>query len=377
MHFGTGRPAHRRFSTPVFIAALTAIGLLWPGATSVVHVQTPTPFASRVEQLSEPGGFFDTDNLISNERSYLHVIPALRDRGLTGGAYIGVGPDQNFSYIAQVRPTIAFIIDIRRDNLLLHLLFKALFSMSQTRVDYLGLLFGRPVPATLEEWRRADLDKLIAYVEGGRPTEASTAALRRRVDATIRTFGVPLTTLDWTTIDRFHRAFIDAGISLKFESTGRAPRGYYPTYRELLVETDGQGHRSNFLASEDDFQFVRSLERRDLVIPIVGDLGGPSALAAIGKMMTARGVRLSTFYASNVEFYLFGDGKWERFINTLNGLPRTDNSVLIRSVFGGYVLPQSVRGYFSTSLIQPLDELLTKYSRGQYKSYNDLMLLNR
>ena len=80
-------------------------------------------------QLSERGGYFDTDNLISNEKSYLHVIPALRDGGVTGGAYIGVGPDQNFSYIAQVRPAIAFIVDIRRDNLLLHLLFKALFSI--------------------------------------------------------------------------------------------------------------------------------------------------------------------------------------------------------------------------------------------------------
>jgi len=183
--------------------------------------------------------------------------------------------------------------------------------------------------------------------------------------------------MEWATIDRFHRAFIAGGMPLKFESTGRAPRGYYPTYRELLVETDGQGHRWNFLAAEDDFQFVRSLERRDLVIPLVGDLGGPAALAAVGRMMTARGDRLSTFYASNVEFYLFGDSKWERFIDTLGSLPRTDKSVLIRSVFGGYVLPQSVRGYYSTSLIQPVDELMTKYAKGQYQSYNDLMLLSR
>ena len=85
-------------------------------------------FASRIEQLSEPEGEFDTDNLISNEQAYLDVIPALRAAGTSGGAYIGVGPDQNFSYIASVRPAIAFIVDRRRDNLLLHLLFKALFA---------------------------------------------------------------------------------------------------------------------------------------------------------------------------------------------------------------------------------------------------------
>ena len=95
------------------------------------------PFASLVEQLSEPGGEFDTDNLISNEQSYLHVVPALEQAGLAGGVYIGVGPDQNFSYIARIRPAEAFIVDIRRDNLLLHLLFKAIFVTTKNRVEYL------------------------------------------------------------------------------------------------------------------------------------------------------------------------------------------------------------------------------------------------
>ena len=131
------RAAHR------LLLGLVVAAVLLSGAARVGHVQAPPTFASRVAQLSEPGGYFDTDNLISNERSYLHVVPALRDPGLAGGAYIGVGPDQNFSYIAQVKPNIAFIVDLRRDNLLLHLVFKALFSLSETRVDYLSLLFGR------------------------------------------------------------------------------------------------------------------------------------------------------------------------------------------------------------------------------------------
>ena len=57
----------------------------------------------------------------------------LRERGISGGVYIGVGPDQNFSYIAHVRPSVAVIVDIRRDNLLLHLLFKALFESAPSR----------------------------------------------------------------------------------------------------------------------------------------------------------------------------------------------------------------------------------------------------
>src|SRR5262245_8933591 len=99
-------------------------------------------FAQMVEKFSEPNGYFDSDNLISNEASYLHVMGKLRQMKVSGGAYIGVGPDQSFSYIAQIRPAIAFITDIRRDNLLQHLLFKSLFSLSRNRLEYLCLLFG-------------------------------------------------------------------------------------------------------------------------------------------------------------------------------------------------------------------------------------------
>ena len=112
---------------------------------------TDPSFATLIERLSEPGRYFDTDNLISNERSYLHVMGKIREMGIAGGAYIGVGPDQNFSYIAQIRPSIAFIIDIRRDNLLQQLLFKSLFALAENRIEYLCLLFARPFPAADDE----------------------------------------------------------------------------------------------------------------------------------------------------------------------------------------------------------------------------------
>src|SRR5262249_14056089 len=69
-------------------------------------------FAQIVEKFSEPKGYFDSDNLISNEASYLHVMGKMRQMKVSGGAYIGVGPDQNFSYIAQIRPAVVFITDI-------------------------------------------------------------------------------------------------------------------------------------------------------------------------------------------------------------------------------------------------------------------------
>src|SRR5260370_30172143 len=83
-------------------------------------------FAALSARPSEPNGYFDSDNLISNETSYLHVMDKLREMNVHGGVYLGVGPDQSFSYIAKIRPRMAVIIDIRRDNLLQHLLFKSL-----------------------------------------------------------------------------------------------------------------------------------------------------------------------------------------------------------------------------------------------------------
>ncbi len=216
-------------------------------------------------QLSEPEGAFDTDNLISNERSYLHVIPALRTGGVKGGAYIGVGPDQNFSYIAQIRPSIAFIVDIRRDNLLLQLLFKALFAEAPTRIEYLSCCSGVRRPASADGWKTAPIERLTAFVERRSHLRRMRDVRRVRLDATLGRTGVPLSRADMSTIHRFHERFIAAGLSLKFESHGRGPRSYYPTYGDLLLEGDREGHHWNYLAAEDDYQFVRGLEQRDLV----------------------------------------------------------------------------------------------------------------
>jgi hypothetical protein len=354
------------------VLAAALVVLLQPGAAPAGPKPAATSFAARIAQLSEPPGYFDTDNLISNERSYLHVIPALQRSGVHGGAYIGVGPDQNFSYIAQVKPAIAFIVDVRRDNLLLHLLFKALFEMSRTRIEYLTSLVGRPPPEHPEQWRDATIERLVSYIDEAKTSVTAIDAVRARADAAIARFGVVLSRRDLETIDRFHRSFAGAGLALQFQSTGRLPRDYDPTYRELLLERDRQGRRWNFLASEDTFQFVRAMEQRDLIVPVVGNLNGPAALRAIARLMGERGDRLSAFYASNVEFYLFGDGTFPRFVQNLRSLPHTPQSVVIRSIFGRFVPGDSMPGYYSASVVQPVDDLLDRFARGEYESYSSL-----
>jgi hypothetical protein len=346
-------------------------------ATVAVTIATPRSqapaFAARIAALSEPGGYFDTDNLISNERSYLHVVSDLTARRVRGGAYVGVGPDQNFSYIAAVRPSIAFIVDIRRDNLLLHLLFKALFDLAPTRVEYLALLTGRPPPSPLAGWDATAIDGIVAYLDRTPPAApAAIEALRARVRGRLQAFGVPLSAADLATIARFHQRFIDAGLSLQFNSSGRAPQRGYPTYRDLARERDRDGAQRSFLAAEDAFQFVRTLQAGDRVVPVVGDLSGPTAVAAIGATLARENLRLSAFYVSNVEFYLFRDGTFGRFVANLGRLPLAPHAVVIRSVFGGAGEP--LPGYLSASLLHPARALLDGYARGGLRQYRELTI---
>jgi hypothetical protein len=343
---------------------------------AVRDVDSDSSFARLIERLSEPGGYFDTDNLISNETSYLHVVGALEELGVRGGAYIGVGPDQNFSYIAAIRPEIAFIVDIRRDNLLQHLMFKALFSLARNRLEYLCLLLGRSVPDDIEEWAERSIDDIIVYIDGtaAEPEVAGNvlAAVAERAGA----FGYPLSDSDVETVRRIHGTFIREGLSLRFQSYGRRPRPYYPTYRQLLLERDFGGRQASYLASDEAFRFVKSLQESDQVIPVVGDFAGEHALLAVGEYLRERGTRVSAFYTSNVEQYVMREGAFGRFVRNLEQLPHNEDSVIIRSFFGrnfGYVHPQAVPGYYSVQLLQTIDGLLSNHAAAGYRSYLELV----
>jgi len=333
------RRAIRRtaFALCAWLVLLHASASLQPGrhareATHSGRTKPGTGFAAEIASLSEPEGAFDTDNLISNERNYLQVVPALMSQGIAGGVYIGVGPDQNFSYIARIKPALAYIIDIRRDNLLLHLLFKALFARRTTRVEYLSLLTGRQPPGDPARWRQAPIAQMVAFVDAQRPAPAGQDDLRKELQNAIVEFGVPLSAADLETIDRFHRTFMGAGLDLRFNTHGRPPRPYYPTFRELLLATDSTGATWNYLAQEGAFQFVKSLQARHGVIPVVGDVAGTHAMRAIADAISRQGRHVSAFYVSNVETYLHREGA-ARFVENVRRLPHNGRSAMIRSTF--------------------------------------------
>lgn len=334
-----------------------------------------TAFAAIVERLSEPGGFFDTDNLISNEGSYLHVMGALRRAGLSGGAYIGVGPDQNFSYIAQIRPSIALIVDIRRDNLLEHLLFKSLFQLSQDRLGYLGALLARQVP----EIRDAEqsIEEIVALLDGTPSDSTLFAETHDKVVSLILSYGVPITESEWETIRRFHYTFAARGLDLQFESFGREPQAYYPSLRQLILERDLEGGMVSYLASDSAFQTIRRLQLASRIIPVVGNLAGSKALPEIAEFLRERGELVSAYYVSNADFYIAEDGKLSTFLANVRDLPHNERSVIIRSVFrapfGGGPVPQPIGGYRSTQLLQSMRTLVAESDAGRVRTYYDVV----
>jgi hypothetical protein len=380
------------FRLPPRVVAFGALLVIAPAAWSarrvvadgdvVLHAPaaalSDSTFARLVARLSESGGYFDSDNLMSNEASYLHVLGRMRAMGVNGGAYLGVGPDQNFSYIAQVRPRIAFIVDIRRDNMLQQLMFKAAFTRARNRAEYLALLFGRPMPRDSERLDGGSIEEIIAWIDSTPPTPDGATAAQETILAAAKSFNVPLDDRDLETIGRFHRTFIDGGLDLRYTSHNRPPRAYYPTYRQLLLERDLTGKQGNYLATESDFRFLKALQERHLVIPVVGDLAGEHALASIGRLLIERGEKVAAFYTSNVEQYLMRDGvSFDRFAANLRRLPRDSRSVIIRSYFGGGFYrqhPNTVPGYYSTQLLQTLDSFVTEHEAGGYQTYRDVVM---
>lgn len=362
----------------ILVANVLVVLLMTAAASRVAHASRDhKAFAALSARLSEPGGYFDSDNLISNETSYLHVIGKLRELNISGGVYVGVGPDQSFSYISKIRPRLAIMIDIRRDNLLQHLLFKALFARSHNRIEYLCSYFGKPLPRT-RGWESRNIRELVDYIDNTPSDTRLFDKAVKEVRQEVQRYGIPLSQSDLDTIAKIQRAFFSAGLEIRYSSYHRPPRSIYPPYRDLLLETDLAGNQQNYFNLEDEFQFLKKMEDQDLIVPVVGDLSGPQALKAIGQYVSEIKEHVSAFYVSNVEFYLQRQGTFDKFVDNLKTLPIDDHSVIIRSYFNYYAPahPQAEPNHFSTQLMQRIDDLIKQCASGECESYNDIVTKN-
>ena len=365
------------FRAPL-VAATLAIGLLWspqpfaaaPGPYTTVAA-TPLPaklsseeFWKLTNDISEPGGYFRiTDNYTSNENEIGQIFTMLRQQGKTGGVYIGVGPEQNLTYIAAIKPAMAFVIDIRRQAVMQHLMFKAMFEMSKDRADFISLLFARPRPSGLDEstpiqkmwdaFSAVSRDPALAEKTKGRVTERLT-----------KTHSFTFNDDEKWQLNAVQDAFVMFGPEITTRgSAGRGGGGGSAGFADLTGwSVDATGTPQSFLSTEENFQTVKSLHDKNLIVPVSGDFGGPKALRAIGSYLKEHSGSLTAFYVSNVEQYLFQDGKQTAFYENVGTLPITDASVFIR--------PYSMRRYGGTALCG-IAGFLKSAQAGRVPGYND------
>ena len=288
-----------------------------------------------VVDLSEPEGAFKFDNFVSNEITYQRVIPELRRTVKPGRAFLGVGPEQNFTYIEAVDPAVAFIIDIRRQNLVEHLVYKALFELSDDRAGFVSRLFSRSRLTRVRESSTAGelLDAYKYYFPDARLLDRTVTAV---IECLATTHRFPLSDEDRRGIATVLKVFGAGGPSTNYASDIRTPGlKSNHTYTALMTATDQSGRQWSFLASEEKFRRVRELQRRNLVIPLVGDFAGPKTLLAVGSYLKAHGAMVGAFYASNVEEYIRKPlGNYTRFCSSVASLPVDAASSFIRWTSG-------------------------------------------
>ena len=357
-----------------------------------------TTFWRLVNEYSEPWGTFRSENFVSNETALQWVIPKLVRRVPPGGVYLGVAPDQNFTLVAAFRPSIAFIVDIRHQNAVEHLMYKALLELSKDRADFLAKLFARaPLTGVDSTATASALFEALAR----QPADSARyrANLRAIVTRLTDVHRFALSDSEHVSLGCVYGAFFTQGPDLTYgySSECRNPgpyayRGYYgggfrgPTYQAMMTETDSVGVNWSYLGSEKAFRALKDMEERNLIVPLTGDFAGPKALRAVGEWARAHNAKVTTFYVSNVEQYLFEQGdEATRFFENVATLPVDSTSMFVRSFQGGRFYPSDTTVKFtqqsaagrSMEVFGSIEQTVRAFRAGRIASWADVLSLSR
>lgn len=212
--------------------------------------------------------------LWSNERRHDLFFPSLQ--GL-GGAYMGVGGDQNYTLAAAAAADVLWLIDLDQAVVYLHRLYAALLPVALTPVELVALF------------------------------------------------------------DKRHRAEVHAAVAATYPDgeQQRAVLQIYHAYRDLLhSHLLSELHRSHsargtWLSDARKYQHMHRLARAGRIIARLGDLTGPSTLQQIAESARKAGVPIHAIYLSNAEsWFSYGPA----FRQNVTGLPFDDRSVILRTI---------------------------------------------
>jgi hypothetical protein len=334
---------------------------------------------------SEDCGIFRSENYLSNEISFQNVIVPLKSAAKSGAVYMGVGPEQNFTYIVALQPKMAFIVDVRCGNMREHMMYKAIFEMSDNRADFLARLFCRKRPAGLTE--KSTADELFAAFSKVQPDRAYFEKNRMDIEELLtKTHKFALSGDDLDGIDTIYGVFFQYGPNINYSATPFGPgfsgrNGNMPNYADLMTATDQQGKNEigtnrSFLASEENYRIIRDLEKKNLIVPLVGNFAGPKAIRSVGKYLKEHEAIVSAFYLSNVEQYLFMDGIADNFFENVKTLPVDTSSTFLRSGRPGGQLGGGIGGGL-VSMLSSIQDVLRAYDAGRLRQWGDVIDLSK
>ena len=249
--------------------------------------------------------------------------------------------------------------------------------MANDRAGFMSLLFARARPAGLDGQSTPEA-LFTAYAAVPPDTLAYAKNLAAITEWLTKRHGFGLTTNDLQALDYVYRAFATAGpdITYGFPSGGGRGFGRWPSYAQLMLESDGQGNNRSYLASEENFRFLKDLQTKNLLVPLVGNFSGEKTVRAVGRYLKERNATVTAFYTSNVEQYLFQQGDdWQRFYGNVAMLPLDSTSTFIRSLSNGNGFRAGSPNSRSVQLLSSIQETLKAVQDGRVLTYYDMIQL--
>jgi hypothetical protein len=216
-------------------------------------------------------------------------------------------------------------------------MYKALFELSADRADFVSRLFSRKSPEGLGA--NPSAKAIFDAIAAAEPSDALYDRNLKAIEAQLSTkHAFPLSQDDIMGIEHVLHAFYTFGPAINYSSSeGEAANAgsYRPSYAELMEATDNEGRARSYLATDEAFAIVKTLQSKNLVVPVVGDFAGPRALRALAGYLKSKSATVSAFYVSNVEQYLRVERVWGSFCGNAARLPIDDASTFIRAGRGG------------------------------------------
>jgi hypothetical protein len=345
-------------------AATIGVGALASRRRSAASAAKDADFRSSIESLGEPAsGSASADNFVTNEDSIASVLDRLAEvpRGL---AYLGVGPDQNFSLIAASKPAQALILDFRKKNQLLHLMHKALVEMSADRFEYLRRFWARDVPA--DEALKGDAKRLVSAFAAAESQPKRLAESQAEVRRFLHVEGFH-DEADFEEIRRMQSRLAGPGPEARFLALRM-----YPTMGRLIAERTRSGRPGHWLADDSLFEVVRGLHLDDAILPVVADWAGDRAMKAVADHAKGTKMQVGVVYVSDVEFFLFRGGLFDRYVANLARLPIHPRAVIVRTSTREIDHPERIAGASSTTIARNLGGFLEAARNGRIRRWEDL-----